>query len=156
MPRVELRRLFEAAKTMKKLNVVLWIGQVLLAGMFLMTGSMKIMMPASDLAAMFGSLPLTFIRFIGIAEIAAVIGLILPAVTRIMPRLTPLAAVGLTIVMAGAIVFHLSRGEWPEVPVVFGLGCLAGFVAWGRGLRVPIASRTVTNRAAGKKVPAAL
>jgi hypothetical protein len=43
------------------------------------------------------------------------VGLILPAVTGIVPWLTPLAAVGLALTMAGAAIVHLHRGEYPNI-----------------------------------------
>ena len=101
----------EHSMPMKGFNIALWLAQVLLALGFALAGSMKVMAPASALAPMFGSVPIPFIRFIGTAEIAAVLGLLLPSLTRILPKLTPLAAVGLLVVMISAIVFHVSRSE---------------------------------------------
>jgi hypothetical protein len=75
-------------------------------------------------------------------ELAGALGLFLPAATRILPRLTPLAAVGLATMMALAVPFHLVRSE--TVAIVFNLvlGSLAAFVAWGRGRRAPISARS--------------
>jgi hypothetical protein len=129
----------------KALHVGLWIVQGLLAALFLAAGGMKLTTPAEKLAA---SMPWTagsmiyLARFIGLAEIAGALGLILPAATRIRPRLTALAALGLTTVMALAGLFHLSRGEFAVAPVPALLGLLAAFVAWGRGTRAPIAPRS--------------
>ena len=81
-------------------------------------------------------------RFIGACELLGAIGLIVPAVTRIRPGLTPLAAAGLTLVMALAVPFHVARGEFPALTVVLPLGALAAFVAWGRWKRAPIRART--------------
>jgi hypothetical protein len=67
--------------------------------------------------------------------------LILPAATRIKPSLTPLAAIGLTTVMALASITHLVRGEVQMLPVTILLGGLAAFVAWGRSRKAPIAPR---------------
>lgn len=76
--------------------------------------------------------------FIGIAEILAAIGLILPSLTRIAPGLTPLAAAGLVIVMAGAIVYHARRGEYPMVGATAVLLVLAAVTALLRWQTVPI------------------
>src|SRR5262249_51778522 len=100
--------------------------------------------PIADLALKMpwvADLP-TLVRFIGAAEVAGAIGLILPAATRIRPSLTPLAAVGLTTVVVFAAAFHLSRGEAQAVPVNVVLGGLAAFVAWGRFKKAPILPRT--------------
>jgi putative oxidoreductase len=75
---------------------------------------------------------LALLRFIGVAELAGGLGLILPAATRIRPMLTPLAALGLATIMTLAFVFHIQRGEWDALPVNAVLGALAAFVAWGR------------------------
>jgi hypothetical protein len=74
----------------------LWIGQGLLAIIFLFSGGLKLVLP---LEAMTGPIPLPglFLRFIGVAEVLGAIGLILPGVLRIRPGLTPLAAAGLVI-----------------------------------------------------------
>jgi uncharacterized membrane protein YphA (DoxX/SURF4 family) len=133
--------LAESARAHRGLNTALWVAQVLLAAAFVMAGSMKMMTPSADLAQQMPDLPVALIRFIGIAEIAGAIGLILPAATRIGPALTPLAAIGLAVIMLLAGAFHLSRGELSSLPVVFALGGLALFVAWGRSRKVPILAR---------------
>ena len=73
---------------------VLWVVQVLLAALFLFAGVMKLVMPLDQLAGPV-ELPGAFIRFIGVVEALGALGLILPALLRIRPGLTPLAAVGL-------------------------------------------------------------
>ena len=81
------------------------------------------------------------VRVIGIAEFLGGLGLILPAVTRIKPMLTPLAGVGLATVLVLATMFHISRGELGALPIPLILGDLAAFVAWGRVAKAPIAPR---------------
>lgn len=122
------------------MNVVLWIIQVLLAALFALHGRM--MLPASPVITQprmnyILAIPLTFRRFIGVAEILAAVGLILPGLTNILPVLTPLAAVGLVIVMIGAIVMHIQRKEYPAVVFNLVLGALAAFVAYGRFVLSP-------------------
>src|SRR5213082_1376595 len=129
------------ATTGRGLGIALWAAQIALAIVFALAGGMKIFTPAAELAKMAPGFPLAFLRFIGIAELAGAIGIILPALTRIAPRLTPLAASGFVIVMASAGVLHLVRGQFGEVAVVVVLGALAYFVAWGRFERAPIARR---------------
>ena len=123
------------------LRIALWSAQITLAIVFALAGGMKVSTPAADLAKMAPGFPLAFLRFIGIAELAGSIGIILPALTRIAPVLTPLAASGFVIVMASAGILHLVRGQFGELAVVVVLGALAYFVAWGRFKRAPIAGR---------------
>ena len=128
----------------RALRVGLWVTQGLLAAMFLMSGLMKLTTPVAELAAAMpwvsGSLG-GLVRLIGAAELAGAIGLILPAATRIQPRLTVLAALGLMLIMAGAAVTHVARGELGVVAMPVILGGLAAFVAWGRSKKAPIAPR---------------
>ena len=84
------------------------------------------------------AIPAGLRRFIGAAEILAGIGLILPALTGILPWLTPLAAVGLIIVMVGAVIFHIPRKEYPNIAFNVILLALAAFVAYGRFVLVPL------------------
>lgn len=124
-------------------SVSLWIVQILLALAFGMAGSLKTFTPIDELALQMPWVTSTpaLVRFIGVSELAGALGLILPALTRIRPSLTPLAAAALVLVMILATLFHAVRGEWPGVPVNLVLGGLAAFVAWGRFRKVPIAPR---------------
>lgn len=129
---------------MKSRVISLWIAQILLAAVFGMVGVMKATAPIEALAQQLawpGAAPVWLVRFIGISEIAGAVGLILPAVTGIAPALVPLAALGLTVVMALATLFHLARGEWQAVAVPIALGALAAFVAWGRTRKALIVNR---------------
>jgi hypothetical protein len=110
-----------------------------------MAGVMKTTMPIDELAKTVNwaaDVPLLLVRFIGLSELAGALGLVLPALTRIMPVLTPLAAAGLTLVMILAAGFHLTRGEAAAIGFTLVLGAAAAFVAWGRWRRVPIAARS--------------
>lgn len=93
------------------LSVVLWILQVLLAAAFLAHGWMMVSPPAELLDMINAQLGVGLRLFIGVAELLAAAGLILPGITRIMPILTVAAAAGLMIVMVCATVLHVSRGE---------------------------------------------
>ena len=122
-------------------HVSLWLVQLLLAVAFGMAGIMKTTQPIAELAAVMGwpdDLPPLLVRFIGASELAAALGLVMPAATRIRPLLTPLAAMGLVLVMVLASLFHISRGEWSSLPTNVVLGGLAAFVAWGRLRKAPI------------------
>lgn len=126
------------------MGIALWAVQILLAGMFGMAGFMKSTVPIVELSktmAWAADVPMWLVRFIGISELSAAFGLILPAATRIKPVLTPLAASGLIVIMILASAFHLSRGEAQFVPMNLILGLLAAFVAWGRFAKAPITGR---------------
>ena len=128
----------------RALDAALWIAQVLLALGFGMAGFMKLTQPIASLSAQMPwttSVPAALVRFIGVSELAGALGLILPAVTRIRPALTPMAAAGLVLIMGMAAAFHLSRGELTALPINAILGGLALFVAWGRFVKRPIAPR---------------
>lgn len=123
------------------MNVALWIVQVLLALAFGMAGFMKASQPVEKLAHNMGwvnDFSPSIVRIIGVLEVLAAIGLILPILTNILPILTPLAAVGLILTMIGAMVTHLRRGEYPGLVVNLVLLALAAFVAYGRFVAVPV------------------
>lgn len=127
----------------KGLNIALWIVQVMLAGMFAMAGIMKISTPIEELATTLkwaSDLPL-LVRFIGASELAAALGLVLPALLRIKPILTPVAATGLIVIMMLAAVFHITRAEYPAIGFNALLGALAFFITWGRFKKAPILAK---------------
>ncbi len=123
------------------MNVVLWVLQVLLAVAFAAHGWMMLFPPAEIAAQMDANLPRWFSLFIGVAEVAAAIGLILPGITRIMPFLVTWAAVGIMIVMISATGYHAVRGEYSGSVTTFILLLMATFVAYGRQRLRPIQPR---------------
>ena len=78
---------------------------------------------------------------VGIAEILGGLGLILPSITRIQPQLTVYAAVGLMLVMVGAVVYHVDRGESQSVVTNVFIGAVMAFIAYGRSRLAPISPR---------------
>ncbi len=128
-------------KNNKTLNIALWVAQVLLAAMFLMAGVMKSTQPIEQLGT---SLPWVndvssgLVRFIGISELLGGIGLLLPALLRIKPIFTPLAALGLFIIMVLAFIYHISNAEYQALGINLILGAIAVFIAWGRYKKAPI------------------
>ncbi|BCJ55433.1 hypothetical protein Asp14428_69080 [Actinoplanes sp. NBRC 14428] len=118
------------------MNVVLWVVAAVLAVAFLGAGVMKLVQPKEKLAASGMGWAESFspgtIKLIGALEVLAAIGLILPAVLDIAPVLVPLAALGLVLIMIGAIVTHARRGENQAIGVNVVLLLLVAFVAWGR------------------------
>lgn len=126
------------------MNIVLWVVQVLLAIGFLMAGGMKLFTPHDALAAQMAWVnhaPAFAPKLIGILEVLGGLGLILPSLLKIKPMLTPLAAVGLCLLMMGAFVTHLVLGEFGMSAPSLVMGLLSAFVAWGRFKRFPIAPR---------------
>ena len=123
------------------MNVMLWIVQALLAAAFAAHGWMLVFPPAELLPIVNEQLGVGFRLFLGVAEIAGAVGIVLPAVTRIMPQLAPAAAGCLAFVVASATVLHLSRGEISSAASTAILFLLAAFVASGRWRVRPIAAR---------------
>jgi uncharacterized membrane protein len=133
----------DARPTGKGWSIGLWTVQVLLAIAFGMAGAMKTFTPIEQLAQKLPwvtELP-NLVRFIGVSELAGALGLVLPAASRVRPVLTPIAALGLVVIMVLAAGFHIMRGEVQAVPINAVLGGLAALVAWGRLRKAPIAER---------------
>ena len=123
------------------MSVVLWTIQVLLALAFLMTGFMKLTQPIATLSKRMewtGTVSPGLVRFIGLAELLGAIGLILPMLTGILAGLTVAAAIGLSIVMVSAAIFHLMRHEVSNVLGNVVLLILALVVVVGRLVVVPM------------------
>jgi len=127
------------------MNKVLWVSQVLLAGMFLLAGFTKSVQPMAELSENMlwvATTPEWMVRLAGVSEVLGALGVILPATMRIRPGLSPLAAAGLALVMMLAVVFHSVRGEFYALPINFVLMALALFVAYGRHTLVPITAKS--------------
>ena len=122
----------------KGLSIALWTAQIVLAALFLFAGVMKFVMPV-EVMTKNSSLPGWFFHFIGVMEVLGGIGLLLPSLLRISPFLTPLAACGLVIIMAGATVTSIPMGWIALFPCLVGL--LALFIAYGRFRLRPIQPR---------------
>jgi len=116
-------------------NTVLWILQSLLALAFLAAGGMKLSQPKEKLEASMAwvaDVSAPTVRFIGTVEVLGALGLILPAATGVATVLTPLAAVGLALVMVGAVITHARRSESQQIVVNLVLLAIAAVIAWGR------------------------
>ena len=117
------------------MNIVLWVVQVLLAGMYGMAGIMKTFQTtkAKEQLPWAKNRSDTFVRFVGTAELLGALGLFLPLLTGVLPWLTPLAAVGLTIIQLLAIFTeHLPKKEYNVIPINMVLLALSIFVVVGR------------------------
>ena len=122
------------------MTVLLWLAQILLALAFLAAGVMHAFRYEQARGQMpwVSAIPRGQVRIIGFFEILGAIGLILPAVTGVLPWLTPLAAVGLALMMTFAIVFHVTRGEGRNAAGNALLLAVAVFVAVGRYVIAPL------------------
>lgn len=133
-----------AAVNDRRLNRTLWGVQVVLALAFAMVGLTKATRSLDALTPMMpwtASVAPALVRLIGWVEFLGAVGVLVPSVTRIKPGVTPIAAVGLALVMVLAAGFHVVRGEAEVLPGNVLLGAMAVFVAWGRTKRVPISPR---------------
>ncbi len=115
----------------KHSRAVLWIVQSVLAALFLFAGGAKLAAPAGDLAKM-STLSPAFLKFIGTCEILGALGLVLPGIFRVRLGLTPLAATGLVLIMAGAVVVTAMTQNVSSALFPLGIGGLAALVAIGR------------------------
>ena len=118
------------------MNIVLWIIQILLALLFLFAGGSKLIMSAAQLESLASPnqvhLPILFIKFIGVVEVLGALGLVLPGLLRIKKGLTPLAAIGLTIVMIGAVIIVMAGDGLKMAITPLVVGVLCALVAYGR------------------------
>ncbi len=127
------------------MNIVLWILQVLLAAGFFAHGLLFLSPPAAMVEQMNAALPRWFQLFLGVAEVLAAVGLILPGLTRIMPWLVTWAAIGIMVVMVSATAFHLMRGENSSAGITLVLLVVAAFLAYMRHRVLPIRPRSVVG-----------
>jgi uncharacterized membrane protein YphA (DoxX/SURF4 family) len=141
---------FVATKSTAKkiMNVALWILQILWGVFYCFTGFGKLMCYRQDVwnftlhqpVAWFHAVPEWLFVFIGVSEFLGGAGLILPAMTRVKPKLTTYAAIGLTLIMILAAIFHIARGEFGFfVPMNLVLGGVTAFIAYGRLKTSPVA-----------------
>jgi uncharacterized membrane protein len=122
------------------MSIALWVVQALLAVAFLGAGAMKLAQPKEKLAknmAWVEDFSQGTVRLIGTLEVLGAIGLMLPALTGVLPWLTPLAAAGLVLLMIGAGLTHLRRTEYGNIAVNAVLLILAAFVVYGRFFVLP-------------------
>jgi len=118
------------------MNIVLWILQILLAAVFAAGGSIKLAKPRAQVADMLGGwvdeFPAPLLKPLGVVEILAAVGLVLPPLVDILAGLAAVAASGVVVIMIGAVATHARRSEYPNVAVNLALAAMAVTVAWGR------------------------
>ena len=115
--------------------IALWVAQILLAGMYGMAGIVKTVQTAKakEQFPWAKNRSDRFVRFIGSSELLGALGLILPLATGILPWLTVLAAIGLTLIQLLAIFTeHLPKKEYNVIPINTVLIAISVFVAIGR------------------------
>jgi uncharacterized membrane protein YphA (DoxX/SURF4 family) len=111
------------------MNIALWVVQIILGLAYIMIGSMKVFQYEKFKA----SLPSRgLVTFIGVAEILGGLGLILPYATGIIPILTPIAALGLGVILILAAGLHAKRKENKAIPMIIIFLALVVFVVIGR------------------------
>ena len=118
------------------MNILLWIIQILLALVFVFAGGTKLVLSSETLTSMSPPnaivFPVWFIRFIGVCEVLGALGLILPGLFRRQQHLTAWAALGLTIIMIGAVVTTIMGLGFKMAITPLIVGLLCAFVAYGR------------------------
>jgi hypothetical protein len=125
----------------RALHIGLWVVQGLLGLTFVGTAFWKFLTPLAELAAMIpwaGQVAPAFLYMTAVVDLLGGVGVVVPALTRIKPGLTVLAALGCAALQGCAIVFHLARGEAANTPFNFFLFALSLFVFWGRRYRAPL------------------
>ena len=126
------------------LQVTLWTAQILMAAAFCLFGFMKLTVPIAQLAVNMkwtGEFPAGLVRLLGAIDMAGGLGVLLPSLTRILPRVAVIAAAGCVALQVFAILFHVYRGEAGLIPLNLILLALALFIFWGRLRKAPIAAR---------------
>lgn len=124
------------------MNIALWVVQIILALIFFMAGTMKLIKSKNELRENLGDWLDQYsgstIKLIGLLEVLGAIGMILPITINFFPILTPIASIGLALTMIGAMKIHIDRKESDKVKMNVLLLLLAVFVAIGRFYIVPV------------------
>lgn len=124
-------------------NLLLWILQIVFGLFFLYTGVVHFTLPEGlpdQISWMYDlSDPIHYVA--GTVEILGGLGLILPGLTRMAPGLIPWAALGMVVVMVGAVVWHIGREEFQNVATNVATALVMVYIAYGRWKLAPIRSR---------------
>ncbi|MDQ3789700.1 MAG: DoxX family protein [Actinomycetota bacterium] len=119
------------------MNLALWIVTGLLAAVALLGGMTKSFLPKEKLAAAHGgewtaNVSTGFVRTLGVLELLAAVGLIVPAVVDVAPVMVPVTAVCWILLMIGAMITHGRLGQYKLVLLNVAYLAMAAFIAWGR------------------------
>jgi hypothetical protein len=125
----------------QSMNIGLWVMQVVLALVFFAHGWLFLSPPPEIAEQMNAFLPRWFQLFLGVAEVMAAVGITVPGLTGVRPRLVVWAAAGIVIVMVSATLLHVDRGEMASAAITLVLLTMAGFVAYMRHRVAPIPAR---------------
>jgi hypothetical protein len=118
-------------KASKTINIALWIAQGLLAVTLIWAGAMKLLKP-TDLPWPWIKENPNMVTATGFLDLLAGLGIVLPSILRMQPKLTIYAAYGIIALMIGASIFHISRGEAKDIGFNIFVLLVAAFIAWGR------------------------
>jgi hypothetical protein len=119
------------------MNLSLWIAAGLLAAVALAGGITKTFVPKAKLAASHGGewtagASVGLVKTLGVLELLAAVGLILPAVVNVAPVMVPITAICWVLLMVGAMVTHARLGQPGLAMLNLAYLALAAFIAWGR------------------------
>ena len=134
------------------MNIALWTLQALSGIFWSVTGFGKVLCLNQAVwnqtlprVPWFSAVPQGLFVFIGVCEFLGGVGLILPAMTGVKPKLTSFAAIGLALVMILAAGFHIMRGEYSSfLPLNLVLAGISAFIAYGRLFVRPIAPAPIS------------
>lgn len=130
--------------SLKKINILLWVGQGLIALIFIWGAYAKLVQPVEETAEMMPWVAETpnLALFSGVIDLLIGLGIVFPTELRILPQLTTYAALGMIFQMIGAIVFHVFRGESSLIGMNIFLIAIGGFITWGRTKKVSIQAKS--------------
>lgn len=133
------------------MNILLWTAQALVSLSLLWGAYAKLSQPIEALSAMmpWAKQNPDLARMTGFVDLAGGLGLLLPGLLRIAPRLTVFAGYGTILLMLAASGFHGMRGEFSAIGMNIFILLLAGFIVWGRTSKVPFhpKAKTLTGNA---------
>ena len=146
-----------AAPARRGLHITLWVVQWLLGISLVVAGVFKLALPFDEAVQTFPwaeDVPLLF-TVTSVFDVLGGLGVLLPSLTRILPRVSVLAAFGVVLLMLSAVVFYISRGEASEIVPNLVLAALAAVIAWGRGWAAPITGQLAAPAPRSGPLPAA-
>lgn len=125
------------------MNIFLWVLQIIMGGYFITTAFMHFTLPPDLPGPMtwMYELPIWLHYLSGSAELLGGLGLILPGLAKVQPRLTPLAAAGLVLVMSAAMIYHITQSEFQNLFMNIVLGALLAVIAYRRWGPNPLPER---------------
>lgn len=126
-----------------------WVAQTILAGVFFLQGVMKLLIPVDALAQThfwINVAPEWFVKMIGLIEVLAGVGLILPAALQYRPEWSMRAGYGVLLLLVLAATFHVIRQEWSNLPTILILAAIDVYFIWGRLKVEPIREKMPIKR----------